>query len=351
VKPTNATYFDGRVAARVPVAVEQEPGRIVIRDAAGNVLAQWPHTTLKVIERPHRGHAGVITDEAHDPARLTIADGALFHAIEARIPHHVRDAHRKRHVLVAAGSAVAIAIVLTGLWLGWSPLMDMAARAVPRSWEAKIGRSVSAQLMPKKACVSPDGLKELDRLTDRLAAAAGHPADFTVSVVENKTVNAFAAPGGYIVLHSALIASAQGPDEVAGVLAHEMAHVIGRHSMRLLARYYGLNMIVTAFTGQSRFIEGLTMFQVFAYSREFEADADQRAIELLKAAGIRSDGLASFFGRMDKSAPDSGLLQYFSTHPPTSDRRALAEQAGTGGKPAMSEDAWQALRKVCEQQR
>lgn len=298
-----------------------------MRRHSWRLLAEWPAATLRVIEWPHGRHAGIVTSNQHDAARLIIDDPALFRAIEALVPAHVHETRRRQTRTIAIGSAIAVTVVAVALWFGWTMVMDLAALAIPRSWQAMVGQSVVAQLAPKgKVCADPAAQRELNQLVARLAGA--RRGEFNASVVENNAVNAFAAPGGFIVIHSALIDKAESADEVAGVLAHEMSHVIERHSMRLLTRYYGLSLIVMAFTGQSRLVEGLTMFQVFAYSREFEAQADARAIELLRTAGLRADSMAAFFRRLDKGSSDTNLLRYLGTAP--ADQRASS--AGRAGR-------------------
>ena len=344
----NAIFFDGRAAGRVAVAVELESSHLSIRGGGGESVAAWPYASLRIVDQPEREHAGVFASDLHETPRLIIADPALFRAIEERMPAELRRHSRRQTVTIVALGTAAAAAVAVAFWLGWAPLMDRVALAMPRSWEAMIGRPVAARMVPEgSVCAWQPARAELGRLVERLARAADTEATFTVTVVESKVVNAFAAPGGFIVLHSALLDKAAGPDEVAGVLAHEMAHVIERHTVRLLARQYGLSLVASALVGQSRLTDSLTLFQLFAYSREFEAEADARAIAMLKAAGLRAGGLAAFFQRHKKQSPDSGILAYFSTHPPTAERRALAERAGARGNPAMTSAAWTELRAIC----
>ena len=86
----------------------------------------------------------------------------------------------------------------------------------------------------------------------------------------------------------------------------------------------------------------------FAYSRDAEAEADRTALEILKKAGIRSDGFAAFFGRLEKvEQRRSPIPTYLRTHPPSSERRSVAEQAAGQGGPAMSDGDWRAIRALC----
>jgi predicted Zn-dependent protease len=163
--------------------------------------------------------------------------------------------------------------------------------------------------------------------------------------------NAFALPGGAIVIFDGLIEFAETPEEVAGVLAHEMAHVIKRHGTEALLRSYGLELLIEALTGSAGGGVaggiGETLLGL-SYSRDAEGEADRTGIELLLEAGLRADGIGRFFERFDEGPGDMpAALNLLSTHPSSETRARLADEAGSGGAPAMSEADWQALQVIC----
>ncbi len=343
-----ANFFDGRTADRRPAKLRLGADRLFIASAADEApLAEWPYSQLRVIERPYGKNPGLLGSNANEEARLAIADAALFASLAERAPRPTRH-FAPRH---AAAIVVAAAAAAAGMWFAWTPALDMVARAVPLSWEAAIGRSLLTDVAPKNSvCANAAGQAALDRLVARLSGpiARSQEIAFHIQVVRNKLVNAFALPGGQIVFMSGLIDRADSPDEAAGVLAHEMAHVAERHSMRLMLRQYGLTLLVAAFFGNTHWADGLSFFGVLAYSREFEAQADARALEALTAAGMRSSGLASFFARMEKDRGNNpGLARYFATHPPMAERREQAQRRADMGGPPMSDADWKAVRAIC----
>jgi predicted Zn-dependent protease len=199
-------------------------------------------------------------------------------------------------------------------------------------------------------CRGEEGLAALDTVVQELAKTAGTKQEFRVYVVDQDVVNAFAAPGGRIVLFRPIIERAENPNEMAGVLAHEMAHVLEAHPSSAVVEAMGYGVIGLLNPGAdavgSDAAQSLLDNQ---YSRGDELEADQVGVDLLNEAGFDSHGLITFFERLEAEGNAiPGALEFLSTHP-TGDHRgeALAKRV-KDGEPVMSDDAWKALRTVCE---
>src|SRR5690606_36535147 len=123
----------------------------------------------------------------------------------------------------------------TYVW-GVPALAAHLAGSVPRSWEERLGERDAAELTAGAGpCRDPALDRAIGAMTAALARAAGAaPGTFRLHVVDDSLVNAFALPGGSIILFRGLIERAESPDELAGVLAHEMQHVLLRHSTQAL---------------------------------------------------------------------------------------------------------------------
>ena len=161
----------------------------------------------------------------------------------------------------------------------------------------------------------------------------------------------FALPGGWVVLFRGLIEEAEAPEEVAGVLAHEIGHVVHRHGTERIFKALGVQLLVQIVMGGVS--DGLMssagqVLLLLSYSREDEAEADAAALDLLAAAGMRNDGLAAFFRRLAEQESDlPEALRFLSTHPSLRARaRDLARPQGPAD-PAMTPEDWQALRAIC----
>ncbi len=203
-----------------------------------------------------------------------------------------------------------------------------------------------------KQCADAAGLKALTRMTERLSKASPVSTPFKIRVYDWSLMNAFAVPGGQIVLTKGLIDKAESPDEVAGVLAHEMGHGIELHPETGIIRNIGLAAAVEVMmggTGGGLANVGLMLAQL-GYSRSAEREADRHALELLKGAGIAPKGLGNFFTRVMKMEADepTGAFSWLRTHPPAAERAELVKrQPDYPSTPALDAQAWQDLKSIC----
>jgi Zn-dependent protease with chaperone function len=355
-----ATYFDGKSAADWEVIVRPAEDGLRIEAKGAELLALWPYDDIEVL------------DEVIDPknlrlrqknadARLTVADPRLLEELPGDVGA-ARQAKAAQRRLGRSPTLVMIAICAAAvlLWAGFPLAVRVTAAAIPVSWERALGDWVLDDVLEflalfndgeAEVCEEEAGRAALAALTQDLATASGSPYEFRVFVVDFGMTNAFALPGGAIVIFDGLIDFAETPEEVAGVLAHEMAHVMKRHGTEALLRSYGLQLLIESLTGSAGGGVAGDMGETLlglSYSRDAESEADRTGIELLQTAGLRADGLGRFFERFGEGPGDMpAVLDILSTHPSSESRAALAEQAGTAGAMAMSETDWQALQVIC----
>lgn len=174
-----------------------------------------------------------------------------------------------------------------------------------------------------------------------------------VRVVDLDMANAFAIPGNRVFLLRGLIDEAESPDEVVGVLAHEIGHVIHRHPLAALIRGSGTAILFGLILGDvfgGSVIAGLGETAISgAYSRDAETEADTWAIEQANASGIDIRPLAQFFLRLDIEQGDiEKALKYFSTHPQSKERAARILEQAAPGRPALTVAEWRALQTMCD---
>jgi predicted Zn-dependent protease len=227
-----------------------------------------------------------------------------------------------------------------GLFLARDAMVRTAARAVPVEWEIKAGDKLFEQLMVSQRLVQdPEIEAQLKLITDPLVAGIKdnrYPLKF--HIVEDATLNAFAMPGGNVVLHSGLLMAADSPEEIAGVLGHEIAHVTQRHSIRSIISSAGLLLILQTMLGDvTSVVAVLANNSAFLlnrkFSRDFERESDNHGWDYLLAADINPEGMITFFQKMQaeeqrqrekaaEAAPiDMGEgWSVLSTHPATGER-------------------------------
>lgn len=367
-----ARYFDGEVALPYNVKVRLTGDALRIQrpiSPDGLVLPaqlDWP---LASLQRQDDGDGGLLrlASTSAPLARLILEDPGFQARLLEAAPRLSPGYHARRLGRLTALSGLATAAMAAAIWFGGAAALRGSAALVPPEWERQIGdggfqqvrRLFAADGRPLRVCDGPDGQRALDELAGRLMAHADTPHPARVAVLDHPEVNALALPGGRIVLFRGLIDAAGSPEEVAGVLAHEIAHVVHQHGMQGVLRGLGAGVVLDLMMGGVGALGQVGVLAMeSAHTRSMEVEADRTGLELLVAAGIDTAGFARFFDRLaEEEAGTGSAFAYFSTHPP-SEQRADAARAGiadrdTGDRaasagPAMAPEAWRALRGICD---
>ena len=195
------------------------------------------------------------------------------------------------------------------------------------------------------------GRAALDKLVGKLQAAAALPYPLRVDVVRRADLNAFALPGGHIYAFQGLIDRAQSPDEVAGVLAHEIGHVAHRDGTRTVLQAAGLSflfgMMLGDFVGGGAVVIAARTVVRSSYSRRVEASADLYSVDLMHKVGGDPRALAAILARVTADK-DEGM-KILADHPETKDRiiaiNAVAPNDAT--TPLLDAADWAALKQIC----
>lgn len=362
-----ARFFDGKTAKPHSVLLELTETTLQVKNDTGDLLGYWPFDVLR------DQNAGKIRDEvslsvgAGDQARIIVSDTTFIRELERRCP----DLRKRRPAMAGwwkpyaywGGGAV---LSLVAIFVFVLPFLSLQiARWVPDDIRAEIGaetqdffvKSVARQedIPPETViCMSGDGQKHLDDLIAVLAA--GLPDDLPdveVTVLKTKGANAFALPGGRLLVFSGLIDLADNPNGLAGVLAHELAHAHHRHPTQLIISKAGIATVLSLLLGDvsgGTFLATMGQMAVgSAYTRDYEREADTMGIELMQKADFDVSPMIVLMQTMaDKNdAEKSGIYSLINTHPDTLDRIAQLEEAGRTGGPALSEEAWAAVKNIC----
>lgn len=209
---------------------------------------------------------------------------------------------------------------------------SVACLGVSRQDEIEMGRSYTRQIEAELPLIEKEGIRgpvaEVGRELAALSARPDMPYEF--HVVNTDAVNAFAVPGGFIYMNRGLLQEAENMSQVAGVLAHEVGHIVGRHSAEQIEKARAATLgygLVSVLLGQPEGVAaaGINLganFYFAKHSREDEADADDIAVELMVEAGWDPRGLVGFFRIMmeERERKPSALEALFASHPLTEDR-------------------------------
>lgn len=240
--------------------------------------------------------------------------------------------HSRRRVAAEVGILAGGLLLLVGLglWLS-SSAAGWLTPWVPRELDVAIGRASFAALAPEASrCRNEAPLRYVESVAEALRSDAASEFELHFTVVDDASVNAYALPGGFVAVHSGLLKAAKSGEEVAGVLAHELAHVSERHGTRRVLRALGAGALLSALFGGTD-IEAaaglLTQLVSTAYDREQEEEADRVGLETLERSGIDPTGLSDFFQRLARGGPV--VPELLSTHPDPGGRAQRAQAAAT----------------------
>lgn len=354
-----SVFFDGDRPVTQEVSLHLANQNLQIGLDDGNVVF-WP---IKDIRRlpDQAGKKGFVLRLATDPlARLYLTDTALL----GHLPHARRASlHKGRGKLLfwAAAAIVAVAVQITVL----VPLLaDRLALYIPPSGERALGAATLQQirqaldetgLQPLPLCENPNGIAALDQIAQALDSDGSGIGDVTVFVLDHPMVNAFALPGGYVVLFSGLIDEAASADEIAAVFAHEIGHVASRdptrHALRSAGSIGVLGLLFGDFAGGAAVLMLAEQLISAKYSRAAETAADQFGYDMLEQAGVSPAAMGAMFERLrDENGDEDAVLAHFLSHPTLSKRIEDAQSAASTDKeytPILSDPAWRALQDIC----
>lgn len=242
-----------------------------------------------------------------------------------------RPGRKRPWILLVSVTLLLFALLGTALWVGARWAMDWLASKIPVKWEQQLGQQVLGQITSQlKTNRDPASLQFVQKVAGYVEQGLPEPRPrFQYLLVEHADPNAAALPGGIILVHTGLLAWIQTPEELAGVLAHEMAHVQRRHGLRQIINTVGAYALLSLFiSDQNAFLvalgDGSRLLLRQNYSRRYEREADALAWQYLIEAGLNPRGLHRFLQRLaahPQWGADSGPV-FLRSHPPTADRLA-----------------------------
>ena len=340
------SLFDGRSSQKHLVDVELTPQEIILK-APGDKPIRWAYPQLRWAADTSPFHIEHCAEGDEGLETLVVDDPDFYRSVLEIAPKSFSSRENESKFnwkLYAVGILVLIFSAYVFIKTVPSFLADQMVEKIPIEWEVTVGQSI-LKMLPVAQKPDPEVLKVLQDTVDFLKESLpGNPYDLKVYILPVEQVNALALPGGPIVIFEGLIDKAESPEELAGVLAHEIQHILLRHSTRGILRNLAKSMLVTLFLGDvNSVMEGIVQLagqlETLGLSREMEAEADQKGMELILAANIDPHGMIRIFKKLmqedfsQKKLPkgkpvseENDLSSYFSTHPSSQNRLARLEK-------------------------
>jgi predicted Zn-dependent protease len=359
----DAAYLDGRTAARRRATVHITRTGLDIVLAEGGTRLFWPFREIRQTQGNYAGEQVRLERGGELPEALLIADVSFLSAARAIAPDATRlhePAHRRLRVGLTFGALLgAIALAVAMYYVGIPAFARVAAERVPVSWEEKLGSAIVEHFAPpSRRCEDAPRQARIESIVARLTAKRPLPYTLRITVVNSPVVNALAAPGGLILVFRGLLERTDNAEELAGVLAHEIAHVEHRHVTRAIFQHASTGVLMAALAGDVSGVvafglEGARTLGDLQMSRAAETEADQEGMRRIQEAGIDPAGTITFFEKLAKRERehDDSLTRYLRTHPTTAERiaslRALAAMAPAPAERLLPDDDWNAVKSLC----
>ncbi|CAD5259094.1 Metalloendopeptidase [Bosea sp. 62] len=344
-----AIYYDGVSSRKRQVELRLDAQLDITEHDI--VLATWRYDDIRRVDGSRSLRLTSVA--AATQARLEIEDEAVQRLLMARCT--ALDQGRgggQAWRIVAWSLAAAASIVLMTLY-GIPLIADRLAPIVPVSVEQRLGDAVDKQiraLMGGKHCTGAEGQRAFTKMVDALKAAGGSAIPLEAQVLSSPIPNAVALPGGRIYLFEGLLQRARDPDEIAGVIAHEIGHAEHRDGLRSVIRTGGTSflfgLLFGDITGSGAVIFASHTLLDASHSREAETAADDFAIRAMTRLGRSPAPLGEFLVRITGSG---GKTTIIDSHPVSSERLERMKRAApeTAGPPILTDAEWQALKRVC----
>lgn len=324
----HAHFYDGQTAQPHTVQIEVLANglEVIYSDRPSEI---WTYGSFRQTEGFHSGE--LVRFEKNDTfgQALVIDDVQILEVMRERDPSS--DFHnprlRRYRVPLVGFSLVSIVFII---WLLYGYILpvfiDGIAHIAPVAWEESLGRSVVAYIAPKEnRCQDEIYTEVFDEIVARLTAPTNLPYTFRVYVVKNAHVNAFALPGGYMAITTGFLKRVKSAEQIAGIIAHEMQHVVQRHGTRAVLREMSTRTLIAAISGGGEgldyVLDGAALAGALRFSRDHESSADIEGMKMILDAKIDPKGMVEAFEILLEITGDmpDGLV-YASTHPLTKNR-------------------------------
>jgi Zn-dependent protease with chaperone function len=350
----SAVFFDGGSNRRRLVTLGFRD-QLELSESVQSTTA-WPYSDIRRVDSPS-GMLRLSCLTAPALARLEIRDAAVAAELVSRCAQLDDNSPGSHGVAAIVGWSIAAAVSIVAVVLFGMPLAaDRLAPLVPQVIERRLGDVAEKQiktLFGGRICNNAAGQAAFTKLVNTIRQPAGMDTAVEAAVLATPVPNAFALPDGKIFVFEGLLAKAESPDEIAGILAHELGHLRHRDGTRNLIYNGGTSFLIGLLfgdiTGSGALIFASRSLVTSSYSREAERNADSFAIEVMKGLGRSPMPMGQLLLRVTGKEVDKSL-SILSSHPMTEDRLARMGSVDRppSGPPLLTVGEWVSLKAICD---
>lgn len=334
-------YYNGRSSKGMPAQISLAPDGLQIDYCADQETGTVHWETAGIHQSEFNDATTLLRYGKFPQQSISVVDKGFREALQ----QHYRGAAFLKSgynsVLSLGCSGIAIlTLSLLGLLVafviwGVPALADRVAMHFPQSYERQLGQQLYTQMLQGYQ-IDEEKTAALNEYLHQLDTDLEYP--ITAAVVTSSDVNAFAIPGGYVIVYDGILDKMEHHEELAALLGHELAHVQKRHSLRAMTRSLSYYMLASLLFGDisgvaAVLVDNASALRNLEYSRSLELEADREGLELLRRNKLNPQGMVLLMERL-QMASESEMLAFFSTHPNTSDRiKVLNELIGENEQP------------------
>lgn len=392
----DAHFFDGNTAKRHDVSIMIGPDGINLTSRPGTLHGSavkaddiqpqfWPEADLELLSITGRRRSPDILrigNKAIPDARLILEHRAAARFLQTFPQQRKADTEIRNFWPLVIALTGASAALLFLVFVALPAASGLMARSTPREFEKKLGDNYASQIaLIMRTCKNSDSaVAALTPVVNEMARKGAVGTSINIRFVQVDLPNAFALPGGHVIITRGLLTSLDDQEAFLAVLAHEMGHVKARDGLQGLYRNFSLGILLDLITGGSgigtQAVGVASQLTTLRLTRQQEARADAIGGDILVANNLDPSALADAFRRIEatmtkprgtnrktdgrstksSSEPGSGttadprlrIPTWLSSHPETAQRIRLAEKrARPSGPPLLSPESWQVVRGAC----
>jgi predicted Zn-dependent protease len=317
-----ARYLDGKTTRPHPSRIRLLKKGLAIKPGRRKALL-WPYAEIRQEQghyegEPVRLERGLELLSVQDEGFLPFLQKELPQAQASRFHDPSKRRDRTLFTLYAAVATILLALAFH-YWMV-PGLASFLAKKLPLSVEKNLSASTLEILAPEsKRRMVPALQSVIKEITGRLTKGEDSPYEFDVVIVKNKMINAFSLPGGTIIVMSGLLEKTKSPEELAGVLSHEIQHTLHKDALRQILQSSQTGLLMSVVSGDaSGLVFGAQAAAVASdlhFSRADESRADEDGMRAILRSGIDPQGMIKMYEMLKESEKLPAFIEYISDHP------------------------------------